>query len=552
MFILEVAMLLAGIYALVTGKVKLTKKIAAQGAAARLAGLVMMLPWPLSYCIGFAYGTYLVSRGQPIDRSNLLMVGTLIDLGCTAGCLAVAAVITLLGAQEEEEDTPALRRRYQKWADRSSGEGRKRPRVQTDEWGGEETPSRRPSAEKSDASQDEGDVDWEDVEATPSGKKPAVKSGPEPEEGIQAEPRPRQPILDVLPVEESVPESRRRRKSSDRGRPQARDSSRFWVELGVVAVCVFLLIGGAAFLWWSVRPFLPAQAKVARRPSSFVDPARTQPLPAPVPIQVNPQDRPPIFPRPQNFQPANPFPNPVAQAPMKPLRQGKRFHPSAVPGPKMDGSRFIPVQAQDLVYDPVRGQLYAAVGSTAENRPNTVTALDPATGNVLWSISVGSDPAVLALSDDASVLWVGLAGASAIQRVDLEHRQAGPLLPLKGNSFGSVFAETLAVVPGPSEAVVVSLYSKGVSPRFAGLVVVDRDRVGSATVPGLGSCNRLAYSDDAGTLFAYNNETTESGLRRLAVTEDGVYQQACYLGRFRGNADIIYAGGRIYSTRGEV
>ncbi|MBV9122489.1 MAG: hypothetical protein JO112_03875 [Planctomycetes bacterium] len=550
----QITLATVGFFALVLGIIPLSTTKVAQGAVARFAGILLMLPFPLAYALRLLLAASLPGTSPPLDPQTLYVADPLINLGSTVGCLVLAAIITMLGAreEEEEEDLPALRRRYQKWADRTHTAGRDRSRVPRGGWGGEEKPAGSSSVDRSDTSEEEEiPMVVPADEVTPEGK-PAVTSEEAPREGIQAEPRPRLPILDVLPVQESVPESPRRRKPANRGRLKARDSSRFWVELGVVLMCVFLLIGGAAFLWWSVRPFLPEQPKVARNPASFVDPARTPPLPGPAPIQPNPQDQPPIFPRPQNFQPANPLPNPVAQAPLNPMRRGQRFHPTAVPGPKLDNVRFLPLQAQDLVYDPVRGHLYAAVGSKAKDKANTVTALDPATGNVVWSLKVGSDPAVLALSDDASTLWVALDGAAGIQRIDVDQRQAGPLVPFRVG-FDNVGAETLAAVPGSSEAVVASLYTKGVSPRCAGVVVVEKGWARPALSLPAYSVNRLAYSDDAGTLYGLDNEST-GALCRLEVTEKGVRRVESYRASLPGSydQDITFADGRLYSTRGKV
>src|SRR5579884_3445677 len=121
---------------------------------------------------------------------------------------------------------------------------------------------------------------------------------------------------------------------------------------------------------------------------------------------------------------------PVPQDPTKP-----------VPGPHLDAPLTIDVQANALLYNPFTGHLYAAVAKTAPTGGNTVAAYNPATGALVWSVDVGDNPAVLALSDDGKVLWVGLRGAAGIQRIDVAKRKAGQLLPLGQGNFGPSYAE---------------------------------------------------------------------------------------------------------------
>src|SRR6202012_2665835 len=66
------------------------------------------------------------------------------------------------------------------------------------------------------------------------------------------------------------------------------------------------------------------------------------------------------------------------------------------------------------------GLLYASVPTSgAAVAGNSVAGIDPATGNVMRQIWVGSNPNKLALSTDGTQLFVGLDGAGAVAQVDL-------------------------------------------------------------------------------------------------------------------------------------
>src|SRR5581483_3280213 len=86
------------------------------------------------------------------------------------------------------------------------------------------------------------------------------------------------------------------------------------------------------------------------------------------------------------------------------------------------GSNFavtvINQSANDLVFDPVhRVILFSAPGAAGSNG-NTISALD-LSGNVISSEFAGSEPNVLALSDDGQFIYAGIDGASQVKRFAL-------------------------------------------------------------------------------------------------------------------------------------
>ena len=69
--------------------------------------------------------------------------------------------------------------------------------------------------------------------------------------------------------------------------------------------------------------------------------------------------------------------------------------------------RQLSLPANDLVYDPGTHRIYATVPSSAGAIGNSVTAIDPETGQIGPSVFIGSEPGRLALSDDGMYLDVG-------------------------------------------------------------------------------------------------------------------------------------------------
>jgi hypothetical protein len=120
--------------------------------------------------------------------------------------------------------------------------------------------------------------------------------------------------------------------------------------------------------------------------------------------------------------------------------------------------RAVGVPVNDVVYDPIRDVLYASIPSTA-GAPygNSIATIDPATGNVLDSIFVGSEPNALAISDDASRVYVSVDGVRSVRWWQPADDQLGALRPLVSQFGSPAVAYDLAVPPGRPNVVVVSV-----------------------------------------------------------------------------------------------
>ena len=208
----------------------------------------------------------------------------------------------------------------------------------------------------------------------------------------------------------------------------------------------------------------------------------------------------------------------------------------------------------DLVYDPLDGMIYASVPGTAGDLGNTLTEINPATGRVVASFFVGSEPTKLAVSDDGQYIYVGLNGSASVARFNVPNHYVDLSFSLGTGSFGPMFAEDIQVAPGNPHEVAISREFMGVSPRHAGVAIyVDGVQL-PVTTPGFQGSNSIAFGATADRLYGYNNETTEFGFRRMNVDPNsGVTIQDVTGGLISGfNVTIKYDAGLIYSTNGQV
>jgi len=227
--------------------------------------------------------------------------------------------------------------------------------------------------------------------------------------------------------------------------------------------------------------------------------------------------------------------------------------PPPPPPPTFTGQVVSLADNSALIYDPVTQRIYAAV----RGNPGTVVPIDPTTGVLGTAIPVGIDPVKLARSDDGQYLYVALDGEAVVQRIDLATQLVDLAIPLGSGDHGLRHAEDIAVLPGSSQSIAVSLKYKGVSPRHAGVAVFDGAVMRATVTPGHTGSNVIEFSASAGTLYGYNNETSEFGFRRMAVDASGVTVSDVFTS-FDGDliggfgVDIKFHNGLIYTTTGRV
>src|SRR5205823_2383032 len=93
----------------------------------------------------------------------------------------------------------------------------------------------------------------------------------------------------------------------------------------------------------------------------------------------------------------------------------------------------------------------------------------------------------------------------------------------------------------------------GGAPRSRGVALYDDGVIRPNTISTFESNNVIEFSSSPARLYSYNNETTESGFRKLAIDNSGVTlvstTQFLIVG---GDVDMRYANGLMYATSGRV
>jgi hypothetical protein len=211
----------------------------------------------------------------------------------------------------------------------------------------------------------------------------------------------------------------------------------------------------------------------------------------------------------------------------------------------------LPLAANDLVYDSNGHKVYASVSGFAGSFGNSVAPIDPQTGVIGTPVFIGSEPGKLAISSDNQFIYAGLLGLPVIRRFNIGSQTAGPQFALGSDAnFGPLYAEDIEVVPGYPHSVAVSRQSAS-TPHHQGVAIFDQGVMRNTTTTSpFARSNAIEFSALGTTLYGYDNETTEFGLRKMEVTTNGVSIVQEIFGVLPFDADIKHAAGLVYSATG--
>jgi hypothetical protein len=214
--------------------------------------------------------------------------------------------------------------------------------------------------------------------------------------------------------------------------------------------------------------------------------------------------------------------------------------------------KVVDLPANEMLYDSTRDRIVASVPSSAGLSGNSIALIDPNTGNIENSVFVGSEPNKLALSDDASTLYVGLDGATAFRRFDMNSKAAGPVyqvgeVAVYSNLSSTATAGTILILPGTTDSVAIA---KKLSFGAAGVTIYDSGIARANSTQTYGGNIALTRSDTPNLLYGLVNGT---GIAQMTVDGGGVFNTAINTVAISGNgADMVFSGGRLYFTSGEV
>ena len=232
------------------------------------------------------------------------------------------------------------------------------------------------------------------------------------------------------------------------------------------------------------------------------------------------------------------------------------------------GAQILNILANDLAWDSVNQKIYLALPSKDGANGNSIQILDPTTATLGTSVFVGSEPNLLSVSANSKYLYVGLGGASKVQRVTLPSLAADISIDLGADKFdGPFYAMDLQAAPNSDTAVAVVRGTPGFSPEEEGGVVVYDDATGrpnvlcgwiqngctSPTGPGL--FDSIQWNATGDEMYAANYEDTGFDFYTIPVDASGFGKVTDYGGLvpgFFGHIHFDKTTGYVYDDDGTI
>ena len=218
--------------------------------------------------------------------------------------------------------------------------------------------------------------------------------------------------------------------------------------------------------------------------------------------------------------------------------------PTPTPSPSYipTSIRRVNLQNNDLVYNDLNGIIYASVPSTGGvGRGNTITEVNPNTGEIGQSVFIGSEPTKLAIADDRRTLYTALSGANAIRRYDVQTRTPG-LQFVPNSAFNR--PSDMAVLPGNPNSIALA-------GQTAGVAVYDNEvQRPNVSTGGAYSIGAIEFGTSPATLYGCDSYSygvfvkfavSNSGVAGVNTTSNLPY--GC-------GGDIKFSNGLLYSTGG--
>jgi hypothetical protein len=212
----------------------------------------------------------------------------------------------------------------------------------------------------------------------------------------------------------------------------------------------------------------------------------------------------------------------------------------------------IALSGNDIVFDSTRDVFYLSVPSAAGfPYGNSIVTINPTNGAIIHSTFVGSEPNKLAISLDASRVYIGVDGADSFCWWEPATDTVSALVPFTDQiQFGPSIATDFAISPNDPHTVVVSKNS--VISSAAGDLELFHDNISLQDLHLVYGAESICFSDP-NHLIGYNNADTGYDLWKWAFNGTNLTQTQDVGGVISGfGTKIKTSNGLIFADNGKV
>ena len=193
---------------------------------------------------------------------------------------------------------------------------------------------------------------------------------------------------------------------------------------------------------------------------------------------------------------------------------------------QLSANGTLAIQSNKILYDNVTEKIYAAVPSTNGSTGNSLAVINPKTISVEKTIFAGSEPSVLAISDNSQYIYVGFRGSNSIRKFDVASQTFGtPFTTGTSVSYGPLYPGDIKVMPGNPNTIAVSRKQFNTSATFKGVAIYDNGVMRPTT-----SFNPESFTYDSADVIEFETPeyliglttgSSDAKIRRIKVTSAG-------------------------------
>ena len=176
----------------------------------------------------------------------------------------------------------------------------------------------------------------------------------------------------------------------------------------------------------------------------------------------------------------------------------------------------------DIAWDPHSFLLYAPVWSADPQYPNSIVAIDPASGGISKVAGVAPDPAILRISRDGTLGYTGYRIASLVTQFHVPALDSTTTWGLGGDAFmGPYMAMDLQPAPDTASTTAISIGTPDFIAQNRGLVVFDNAVARQRRLSDSNLYDTLQWGLTDSILYAGNNESSGFDFYTLGVDAAG-------------------------------
>lgn len=182
------------------------------------------------------------------------------------------------------------------------------------------------------------------------------------------------------------------------------------------------------------------------------------------------------------------------------------------------------ISANKIKYDLKRDIIYAIVSGSDANYANSLVAIDPYNGSVVNNIFIGSEPTDFVFTTDSNFLYFAFDGQAVIKKFDINKFEIAGEINLGSDPYnGTLYANSLAVLPDNDSTIIVSLKAKSVSPSYSGVVAYSNNTKLPKELPTfMFSATNIDYLLSTGkdTIYGYDASSSANDFYIICANPD--------------------------------